>query len=147
MLYTEREALGKTFLSMTTLRRYLRIWEEFYCPLPTDVANRKLVGATLLRLLQEAEDTRCKKGGTMTERLEDYLSFHRLVDIAEDYANSGVRLHGSVEFLFNVLRLSARRAHREAFERHLESTMKVMDLQTKMRRQEKALEDLRQRVM
>lgn len=146
MLYTEEEALAKTRLGTSTFRRYLRLWEEIHWPLPTDLENRKLVGDTLLTLLEKTDDTRRYHRGNMTERLEDYMDACSLADIAEDYANSGARLRGATEFLFNMLRLAARRGYHEAYVRHLDSVMKILDLQMKVSQQEKAIEELREQV-
>lgn len=146
MLYTEEEALDKTRLGFSTFRRYLRLWEEIHCSLPTDVKGRKVVGDTLLSLIEATDDTRHHHRGNMAERLNDYMNASRLANIAEDYANSESRLLGATEFLFTMLRLAARSAYHEAYARHLDYTMSFVDLRGRIRQQEKEIRDLREQI-
>lgn len=142
LLYTEAEALDKTFLDPRALRRYLKLWEEMCCPLPVNSDNQKLIGHSLLKHLEATETRRHYGKEGVTERLEDVMSPQHLVEIAEDYARSSIRIRNYEEFLLNLLRVAAKIAYATATWRHFQSTMKILELEKRVTNQEQAFEKL-----
>lgn len=142
LLYTLEESFAKTPFGIATWRRYLKLWEELYCPLPTDTQGRKLVGITLHQLLQKAEWDRQVYKGNMSEWLEHRMEPHNLATIVEDYARSSIKIRGYEEFSLSILRQAISRAYTEADRWHIESTQTLRELEKRLEQQEKALEEI-----
>lgn len=142
LLYTLEESFQKTPFGTATWRRYLKLWEELYCPLPTDTQDGKLVGATLHTQLEKAEWSRQVHKGNMSEWLEHHMGPNDLAAIVEDYARSSIRIRGYEEFSLSILRQAVSRAYTKAVEWDIESTQALRELEKRLQQQEKALEEI-----
>lgn len=129
MLFTEAEALNHTLTSVKTFRRSLKLWEELYCPLPTDADNQKLIGKFLLRSLDAVDHSRSHDKRPKAERLEGQMTPGAFMNIAEDYVSSSARICGYEQFLLTLLQIAARRAYDEAWSLDLDTrfTLRRMD--------------------